>query len=629
MEQYSCFTDKQALKYLRAFGLNESSSSQYLAMIRSWEQHSGVEWTIKRLKSLKVAYIRKLGGLDPWTYTPWVSKDSRKGIPKGPLRVIFGLPKAKAIGCLMIYTMWVAKVATKSQLTKFTDGVNSTYVDPLSKEEIKDLLAEDTVLRNLDQCFVKASFSKLDSWYGRNTLVPKPVTEDLSKVRSAENSLETFLESSSHPLAIEFMRNLSINGECPDHIYNVYAKSVAEPLNFDLSDAERNVVGIIGFIQEPGCKLRTIANPFPIFQLLTSRMGNALYRALQVIPEDCTHDQESGVKEIQSAIMRGEELVAFDLSSATDRFPAEVTFKLLELMGVNPLDLKLFKDLSRGQWIMPNGKEIAWTNGQPLGVYPSFAAFALSHHLVVRSLKPRFYRILGDDLVISKECSARALALYTRLGVPISMDKSIDSPTLTEFGGRLITSTEIIAQPKWRVISDRSFVDLARSLGPKVFHLLRPRQARIIKLLGEIPSDVHPYGLGWNPDGLSYNERLVRNKTVIEQLISENLELKGDSLSSNGRLLIESKKLLLSEYPLRYFDMMKEENDTSNWGALLSSDTKTRLLASAHIRYIKVSEDTYDETRDLQSAWHRVMEDLGDPRGKSALEILERKLRSR
>lgn len=583
MTEFISFTDKQALKYLRAFGLDDSTSFQFLMKVRDWERDSGVEWTVKRLKSLKVAYIRKTAGLYPWTFSPWIIVNKRKNVPKGPLGAIFALPKAKAIGCIMIYTMYIAKKATKNQLDKFTSGVVSTKVDPYDISEIREILM-DVPLNNLLSVPFKSRFSKLSSWYLRNVNVPRFTDEGLTKVKSVPNGLEVLLETASHPLATKFMRNLSEQGQCPDHLYNVYAKSVAEPLGLDYDDLKRNVVGTIGFIQEPGLKLRTIANPFPIFQVLLSRLGNRVYELLKHIPEDCTFDQDKGIQDIQLAMKNGVELVALDLSSATDRFPAEITFKLLEVLDFEKCDIQLFRDLSRGIWVLPNGEEISWTNGQPLGVYPSFGAFALSHHLVIQSLKPKFYRILGDDLVISKDCLTNVMALYTRLGVPISADKSIDSPILTEFGGRLITAKEIIAQPKWRVISDRSFVDLAKCIGPDVFHILRPRQARLIKLLSLIPSDVHPFGMNWNPDGLPYSERLELCKPTITLLQSQHLDLKGDSLSNNNRLLYESKLLLLSEYPLRYFEDLKEENLASNWGNRLSSDTKTRLLSAANIR---------------------------------------------
>lgn len=621
---YKTLKDKDALSYLRAFGLTTTEACQLIGEIRKWETESGVEWTIKRLKSLKVAYIRKLGGLDPWTYATWIARKPN-GKPSGPFGRVFSLPAPKALGCLMIYTMYIAKSPTESQLRKFEEAVCSVTNEPYTSQEIMDILME-IPLGQTAKLLKPASFTKLSAWYKREIRVPRFVDEDLNKVKSTPMSLEVLLETASHPLAQKFMRNLSIQKEIPDWLYQVYAKSGAFPDGIDYADLEENVIGQIGMIQEPGFKLRTIANPFPIFQVLLSRLGNQVYDLLRHIPEDCTFDQSRGISEIQEALKGGMELVAFDLSSATDRFPADITFKLLKAIGCKEADIELFIDISRGQWILPSGKRISWSNGQPLGVFPSFGAFALSHHMVIQTLKPRFYRILGDDLVISKECYESALKLYAKLGVPISMDKSIDSPVLTEFGGRVISSSKIYGQPKWREISDRSFVDLARSIGPSVFHILRPRQARVIRILADIPSTISPYGLNWNPKGLSYNERVDKASRFISLLNSVHLDSVMDSLAENNQLLYESMHLTMPEYRLKYFDIRSERNCTSNWGAMLDSDVKRRVLAVSNIRYLKISDGDWDILNVNFSNWRLNQVIFGDPRGIPLLERLEKAL---
>lgn len=592
----------KCLKYFKCFGLRDLESKQLTNLLVSWVESSGVEWTVKRFKSLKVAYIRSIAGLeDPFKYSPWLSKD-RHGRLTGPLKAIFRLPKADAIGCLMVYSVFQLKVASKPQLKKFTEAVESTLVDPWTNQEMDDLVSS-VPLKEFRESHRNSVFSVLSTWYMRETKVPLFVDEGLNRIASVNNSLEALLESASHPIASQYMAYLARKRTLPDDIYNVYARSVAEPWNKDWSDLSRNVVGKVGFIQEPGCKLRTVASPFPIFQLLTSRMGNRLYRILRDIPEDCTHDQDKGVLEIQNAMKQGISVAALDLSSATDRFPAEVTFKLLSTFGFPEEDIQLFRDLSRGIWKLPNGKEISWTNGQPLGLYPSFAAFALSHHLVVQLVKPKFYRILGDDLVISTDALESITKMYEKLGVPISEDKSINSPILTEFGGRIITKDDILAQPKWRDVSDRNFVDLAQSYGPKVVHILKPRQLKVIEILGMMPRGTHAYALGWNPKGLSYDERFELSEPYLVQLSGSSLEQKESSVARNSRLLYESRLLLLSEYPLRYFENRAKENLSANSRDLLSGNTKTRLLANANITRLQVEkgEDAHDETLGFEA----------------------------
>lgn len=624
MKDYKSFTDKHALQYLTAFGLSQAVAHQFLTLVRKWEQNSGVEWTIKRLKSLKVAKVRDHGGLPPWTYSTWVKRKRRNSIPSGPVGNVWKSPFANAIGCFMIYTMYESNKPTTSQLDKFTSGVESTEVDPFTKAEISDIL-KDIPLWNISKKLPKSRFSSLHAWYNRNVNVPTFVDEDLKKIKSTKMDLEVLMDSATHPLAHDYFVKLYKSGQMSDELYMVYSKSVADPDGKDFSDLERNVVGSIGCIQEPGFKLRTIANPFPIFQVLLSRLGNQVYDFISQIPEDCTFDQDQGVADIQQAIKNGEELVALDLSSATDRFPANITFKILEALEAESIDIELFKSLSRGSWSLPYGGEISWTNGQPLGVYPSFGAFALSHHVVIQSLKPRFYRILGDDLVISKEDAGKALNLYQTLGVPISMDKSIDSPILTEFGGRIITSDRIFTQPKWREISDRSFIDLAQSIGPKVYHLLRPRQARIIKLLEEIPKDVHPFGMNWNPSRLSYDVRVAKTKPIVDRLASNNFTSKRSQLSLINRLIYENRLTQCHEFPLRLLENKADRIKSANGGLKLNSDVKTRVLANANINFIEVDEDC-DETSDLVAVWLQDFVAPQDPRGLSTLERIERKL---
>lgn len=521
--------------------------------------------------------------------------------------------------------MYIAKSPTESQLQKFEEAVCSVTNEPFTSQEIMDILME-IPLGQTAKKLKSASFTKLSAWYKREIRVPRFIDKGLKEVKSTPMSLEVLLETASHPLAQKFMRNLYNQGECPDWLYNVYAKTGAFPEGIDYANLKENVIGKIGMIQEPGFKLRTIANPFPIFQVLLSRLGNQVYELLQHIPEDCTFDQSKGISDIQEALKSGMELVAFDLSSATDRFPADITFKLLKAIGCKEADIQLFIDISRGQWVLPSGKRISWSNGQPLGVFPSFGAFALSHHMVIQTLKPKFYRILGDDLVISKECYESALKLYAKLGVPISMDKSIDSPILTEFGGRIITPFQIYSQPKWREISDRSFVDLAKSIGPSVFHVLKPRQARVIRILADIPSNISPYGLNWNPKGLSYNERVDKASRFISLLNSVHLDSAMDSIAENNQLLYESMYLTMPEYRLKYFDNRCEENCVSNWDAMLDSNVERRVLAVSNIRYLKISEEDHDMLSVKLSNWRLNKSVFGDPRGIPLLDRLEQAL---
>jgi len=107
---------------------------------------------------------------------------------------------------------------------------------------------------------------------------------------------------------------------------------------------------------------------------------------------------------------------SFDLSAATDRFPVELQEYVLSLLisskyaeswkflmiGLpfrlrSALLLKFYPDL--------RDCDIEYKGGQPMGAYSSWAVFALTHHLVIKSCgldldeqDASTYFLLGDDV---------------------------------------------------------------------------------------------------------------------------------------------------------------------------------------------------------------------------------------
>lgn len=86
--------------------------------------------------------------------------------------------------------------------------------------------------------------------------------------------------------------------------------------------------------------------------------------------------------------------------------------------------------------------------GQGMGLYSRWAIMALLHHALVRLRAIRVglkdfgdYLILGDDIVIArKEVSESYVTLMNRIGVEISLRKSVPRRTSTgaEFASKLI-----------------------------------------------------------------------------------------------------------------------------------------------------------------------------------------------
>jgi hypothetical protein len=502
-----------ACKSLRSTGLREQEVYPILNLIQHWIKNNGEEWTVDRLKLMKQGFINKLAyGKFSLREDSWISHDEHG--PKGPFKILMNLKNPqKSLSAFMVYTSFISKRVTDKQWKKFHDAVT----EPSQYTEMRRILSFDSINQKFSELpwdKEKKRFWTIAELASKQTRIPNHFGGYHSDaMKTVPMSAENLLSSFKHHLLVNWTAsNLLVDrkGNLNEaHRATIHANYIGRtPMN----------VGVISLIQEPGYKLRAVANPLPAFQLALSSFGATLYSSLKNVPEDCTFDQSKGVQEIQGYMQKGGKLVAFDLSNATDRFPADLTFDMLEANKIgHPHDRELFKKVSRGKWTSPFG-DVSWSNGQPLGLFPSFAAFALSHHALVRSVNPTFYRLLGDDIVIDKEHAGELKKAYDMLGCKISVEKSIDSDRLTEFAGRIITKDRVFIQPKFRDISDRSFLDLARNTGPTILGVLKPRQREVVKLLAEVPTSVLPLGLNWNPKGKPFNQRVEESRDVIDRL---------------------------------------------------------------------------------------------------------------
>ena len=636
-------TANAACKALRSSGLSAQETYPILNCIKKWVESSGEEWTIKRLKSLKQAYIFQLAGQPDLAKlaVSWVASDS-KGTPKGAFSVIFnklGRKPQKALSALMVYSVFLSKELTTSQKKKFYTAVTTTdpsdqdvYCCMTSMEELGKRPQVDRYISVADS-LTNEKRVPFPTEIRENKISADPQRQFLYKngdrgervdaLISVERTYDNIRESAGNDIALDYMNS---QPDIPNDIYKLISSSV-------MDGCDVSFVGSIGHIQEPGYKLRSVANVLPIFQILASSMSYRLYGMLKDIPEDATFDQDRAILEIQSE-MTETPLVAIDLSNATDTFPRNYTYKLLKDLNVRDIDLLLFKSVSEGTWFdkhSPTGLTTKWNGGQPLGFLPSFAAFALSHHNLARQairdmssaeayenfdnpsyeFKRPFFRILGDDIVVEKRLAPFLMDLYERLNLTVSHDKTMDSELLTEFGGRIITPTGVYVQPKWRDLSDRSFLDLARRLGPQALGMLKPRQKRVVKLFSEIPRDLHPFGLGWNPLGKPYSQRVEESQAVLD-LVKDSFEIRSNETVRSFSDL---------EVNLRYRNSVPEfriEDDPLECEPQLAVTYENALLDNLSIGRVEVAIDNVLD-------WKVDYQHISDPRGTTLLSQIEKR----
>jgi signal recognition particle subunit SEC65 len=541
-----------------ALAIPKKVSIPYCRLFGKWVHDSGAEWTVDRFKAIKLDIIRKKAGLPP--VSSWISRT--KNSFSGPIGLLERWMFRKesnfnrGIQLLQAYTMFYADQVTEKQKNKFLSGVLSQQPNPdailLANEIAHKGLHISSISRRKELKKPTPLERRLSSPQKRAPLPDRSVDERDGIIDSIRFLYDTF-EGISHmnryyeshyKFCLQNLENALFN----DYGHFMSPKGYPYPLETHGS----LLAGRIGLIQESGYKLRAVANPGRVFQEVLKPLGDAIYDILRDLPWDCTHDQSKGFPVLQERIRQGKIVHSIDLTGATDYFPLSVQVSLLKRIFPKE-DVNLFEELSKSSWFMPNHGEIQWTRGQPLGLFPSFGAFALTHGVLLLGLlgKPwdNDFFILGDDVVIlSDKLAEDYFQLMLSLGCPISTSKSLSSDSLCEFGGKIITPFNVVSQLKWRDVSDDSFLDIAKLLGPKSIGLFKPRQCKVIKLISEIPDFFG--GMGWNPKGKPLEDRItlalkLQQEKPVDHLMGYSSTIIRNALSSElfGLVIFKSGEL--------------------------------------------------------------------------------------
>jgi hypothetical protein len=331
-------------------------------------------------------------------------------------------------------------------------------------------------------------------------------------------------------------------------------------------DSADTFVGEIHGTQEPGMKLRVFASPKLLFQAVLDPLKKFLMGILHKIPEDACFHTERAVTTIQQWLRKGMKLWSFDISNATDTFPLALSMVALDHSGMIPREYRLlFSLIAKGEWRVNKDLQptfgcdrVTWNVGQPLGTGPSFGAFSLAHHALIRGIceslrkSPSCYFILGDDVVISDfEVAYAYERLLEALGISISKDKSVISDKVAEFAGYTITANNSFRPGKWREVTAESLMTFVMDPSYDYKQVVPPYWVPLIKRMQATP---YPYGLGV-PDIVNMSE------TEADSFVKEVLGLFVRSVTSKSdeELIRDTdlecgfyrhNKLLDSIYPL-------------------------------------------------------------------------------
>jgi hypothetical protein len=507
--------EKGSVQRAKALSIPKSIYIPILKRVKMWVKCSGEEWAVDRLKAIKLDVLRTEAGMSP--ISTWIARNSlflkgefgllQKWMSKSDKNFIRG------IQLLQMYTLSYAKGITPKQKEKFMSGVTASPASPSATSFALDVIDKGfnllpSVVIHKEIGTPRPLVDMLPSPCKRAPLPDGSVPEVEGIVDSLRFLFES-VEGASHYNRYKDSHYKPAFGGLWEILCDPYNRKENKDCFKPMKVHGSFLVGRIGLIQEAGRKLRAVANPGRIFQRVLEPLGDRIYNHLKELPFDCTFNQSKAFPVLQEALSHGNMIHSIDLSGATDYFPLALQEHLLRKM-FHEKEVDLFCELSKASWYMPHHGEISWKRGQPLGLYPSFGAFALTHGCLLLGLLNKEWDnqffVLGDDVVILDDRLAQDyFQTLSLLECPVSIPKSLHSNKLCEFGGKIITASTVISQYKWREISDESFIDIARIIGPKSLALFKPRQVKILKRLAPIPDFLG--GLGWNPEGLPLEKR--------------------------------------------------------------------------------------------------------------------------
>lgn len=515
---YTFPSDTSVLKTLNALDIPNVVAVPILRSVKNWIVYCGPEYAVKRLKALKQNYVNSIAGVEQ-TET-WISYHS-DGTPSGPFRWLWKggssrKVRVKTLNALMIYTGVKVKQVTDTQWEKFVTSFTrkeSWVYPPLHKQVVGAVYSIKDVFQDI---WSTSSYDDPRKWCSN----PSKSTSVFVPYKGLVKGRETDFPLDNHLM----MMDLSNEGMPRRRFPEFYEKLGYTPPEFDLELRTEYLptVGSIAIIQERGCKARIVANPYRVHQMALEKLGRSLFDLLKRLHWDCTHDQQKGIDFCAKNLREGRKAHCIDLRDATNNFPVAYQIELLRHLNAAEeyqRSLTLFEWISRnGLWRLPDGvvrkyrkAYVRCTQGQPLGLYPSFASFALSHGLIIRGIEQHLgmtntFVVLGDDVVIFDEKVYKAyIHTLTALDIPISWDKTIISSEIAEFAGKIIDKFGLLRVEKWKGFSYRDPLSLFRWLGHKASPMVPGPLKPIVYTLVSMPE---PLGLGLNPYGASASERL-------------------------------------------------------------------------------------------------------------------------
>lgn len=196
---------------------------------------------------------------------------------------------------------------------------------------------------------------------------------------------------------------------------------------------------------ESGGKARPFAIVDYFSQCALKPIHDVLMDYLSNHPCDGSSNHSDAAYAVKEWTRTGTNVWSFDLTDATNRFPRFLETICMQIMFGPEISRHWENIISNRKFMSPDGQEVMFNCGQPLGALSSWASFTVAHHILVQTAahlafakdagrpnlsKIRFfkhYRLVGDDNTIARYPSVASWyrGLLNDIDVDISLSKSV------------------------------------------------------------------------------------------------------------------------------------------------------------------------------------------------------------
>lgn len=545
--------------------------------------HCGSKYAVERFKILKQCILNyaSSNGEAELPLDIWMKKKS-KTLLKGPIGrlQVYALQSPKCLENSMklmnLYTVEVQTETSKEAIEKFRRTVTgeSTAVDV---DTYKNLLSSFKMKSSLKTAVGKDNIRLL-----------------LTDVKPAGNYFLSPVQKPHHERLFLWQMESFIHSVKGAELVSAFSELFSGIPSVHTTNMPYQTVhnGVIHRIPQPGLKDRWVLDFLKPLEHVLHPFGKRIYQVVDKLPWDITFHEDNCWKPIQEHLRQKKTAYAVDLSNATDRFPWELQRSLLmSVFGGKKVlgqSIKLLDELIKLPSTMPDGTTVQWSVGQPLGAYPSFGIFTLTHGCLLFALNgykwDNDFFVHGDDVVILDEgLYLSYIKCLQDIGVEFNPWKTLVSNRYTEINAKLVSSHKVHTIPKWKPFKKKNAIDSVRYWGMDVLKFII-KDKKQLELAERICSLPYPIGSGLNPEGLSLDSRIEGLEALFEPSDREPLGYIG----SYRRLISErfnahetsDKDLLLDP---GYFQLYL--------GLLDIADEADKALSSVYRNFVPVHED--------------------------------------